>query len=95
MLNWNIYAWLIAGHFSKFVFHSERLQIGFYAGDVEEEQCETSSGGLPPTVCLYGCSGQCGTWIPYASIEAFCGPGSGHSEKECGSLVYRRGSDFM
>lgn len=86
---------MIAGHFSKFVFHSERLQIGFYAGDVEEEQCETSSGGLPPTVCLYGCSGQCGTWIPYASIEAFCGPGSGHSEKECGSLVYRRGSDFM
>ncbi|KAF3951057.1 hypothetical protein CMV_023257 [Castanea mollissima] len=38
---------------------------------------------------------KCGTWIPSASIEAFCGPGIGHFEKERWSLVYRRGSDIM
>ena len=89
---------MIADHFQSLIFHgSERLQIGFYAGGIEEEeQCENSSGGLPTTVCLYGCSYQCSSWIPYAYIrEDFCGPGTKPSRTKACPYQDTRGSDFM
>lgn len=40
-----------------------------FAGGVGQKRCKNSSGWVPSSVCLYGCSYQCRSWVPVTPLK--------------------------